>query len=74
MFDLARDYCENGMAAYARLQEAEFSAEADHGYRAVKRQSFVGAGYFDAIAQTIAGGASSTTALIGSTEEAQFSR
>ena len=74
MFDLARDYRENGMAAYARLQEAEFAAESDHGYRAVKHQAFVGAGYFDAIAQTIAGGASSTTALTGSTEEAQFSR
>jgi len=74
MFDLARDYRENGMAAYARLQEAEFAAESEHGYRAVKHQAFVGAGYFDAIAQTIAGGASSTTALTGSTEEAQFSR
>jgi isocitrate lyase len=74
MFDLARDYRENGMAAYARLQEAEFAAEFEHGYRAVKHQTFVGAGYFDAIAQTIAGGASSTTALTGSTEEAQFSR
>jgi isocitrate lyase len=74
IFDLARDYRENGMAAYARLQEAEFAAEAEHGYRAVKHQAFVGAGYFDAIAQTIAGGASSTTALTGSTEEAQFSR
>ena len=74
MFDLARDFRENGMAAYARLQEAEFAAESEHGYRAVKHQAFVGAGYFDAIAQTIAGGASSTTALTGSTEEAQFSR
>jgi isocitrate lyase len=74
IFDLARDYRENGMAAYARLQEAEFAAEAEHGYRAVKHQAFVGAGYFDAIAQTIAGGTSSTTALTGSTEEAQFSR
>ena len=74
MFDLARDFQKNGMAAYARLQEAEFAAESEHGYRAVKHQAFVGAGYFDAIAQTIAGGASSTTALTGSTEEAQFSR
>jgi isocitrate lyase len=72
MFDLARDYSENGMAAYARLQESEFAAEAEHGYRAVKHQAFVGAGYFDAIAQTISGGDSSTTALTGSTEEAQF--
>jgi isocitrate lyase len=74
MFELARDYRENGMAAYARLQEAEFAAEAEHGYRGIKHQAFVGAGYFDAIAQTIAGGASSTTALTGSTEETQFSR
>ena len=47
---------------------------AERGYRAVKHQAFVGAGYFDAVAQTISGGASSTTALTGSTEEAQFSR
>jgi isocitrate lyase len=72
MFDLARDFRKNGMAAYARLQESEFAAEAEHGYRAIKHQAFVGAGYFDAIAQTIAGGDSSTTALTGSTEEAQF--
>jgi isocitrate lyase len=74
MFELARDYRENGMAAYARLQDAEFAAEAERGYRGIKHQAFVGAGYFDAVAQTIAGGASSTTALTGSTEEVQFSR
>lgn len=27
MFDLARNYKENGMAAYSQLQEAEFEAE-----------------------------------------------
>jgi isocitrate lyase len=32
----------------------------------------VGTGYFDAVANAIAGGNSSTTALTGSTEEAQF--
>jgi len=32
----------------------------------------VGTGYFDEVAQTISGGKSSTTALKGSTEEAQF--
>jgi isocitrate lyase len=32
----------------------------------------VGTGYFDEVAQVIAGGMSSTTALKGSTEEAQF--
>ena len=71
MFELARGYHQEDMAAYARLQEREFALE-DAGYRAVKHQSFVGAGYFDEVAQVIAGGAASTTALGGSTEEEQF--
>jgi isocitrate lyase len=71
MFDLARAYKDEGMAAYARLQEREFALEAD-GFRAVKHQSFVGAGYFDEIQMTISGGQSSTTALKDSTEEEQF--
>jgi isocitrate lyase len=74
MFELAQEYRESGMSAYARLQELEFEREADSGYRAVKHQSFVGTGYFDTVAQAIAGGTSSTTALAGSTEEEQFSR
>ncbi len=72
MFELARGYSEAGMTAYAELQEREFALEKTNGYRAVKHQSFVGTGYFDVITQTIAGGKSSTTALKGSTEEAQF--
>ena len=43
-----------------------------HGFRATKHQSFVGAGYFDAVQNTIMAGASSTTAMDGSTEEEQF--
>lgn len=74
MFELAQGYRENGMTAYARLQEIEFEREAESGYRGVKHQAFVGTGYFDAVAQAIAGGTSSTTALAGSTEEAQFDR
>jgi isocitrate lyase len=60
------------MTAYAALQEREFACEADEGYRATKHQAFVGTGYFDQVAQAIAGGNSSTTALSGSTEEEQF--
>jgi len=71
MFELAKGYRKSGMTAYARLQEQEFASEID-GYRATKHQAFVGTGYFDALTQTIAGGASSTTALSGSTEEEQF--
>jgi isocitrate/methylisocitrate lyase len=71
MFQLALDYRERGMAAYADLQSREFAAEHE-GYRAVKHQEFVGVGYFDEVAQTIAGGKSSTTALEGSTEQEQF--
>jgi isocitrate/methylisocitrate lyase len=72
MFELAHDYKTRGMAAYSELQEREFAAERDHGYGAVKHQRFVGTGYFDEVAQVIAGGQSSTTALAGSTETAQF--
>ena len=73
MFELARAYKETGMAAYSELQEREF-ANAEHGFRAVKHQSFVGTGYFDEIQKTITGGELSTTALEGSTEAEQFKR
>ncbi len=72
MFDLARAYKENGMAAYSRLQEKEFGRERDFGYEAVKHQRFAGTGYFDAVQQTISGGLASTLALRGSTESEQF--
>ena len=72
MFELARAYRQNGMTAYVRLQDKEFSREYSHGYAAVKHQRFVGTGYFDLVANTIASGAASTVALRGSTEEAQF--
>jgi isocitrate lyase len=71
MFKLANAYRDRGMAAYSELQEAEFAAEAD-GYSATKHQREVGTGYFDEVAQVIAGGESSTAALRGSTEEEQF--
>ena len=35
------------MLAYSSLQQREFNLEQEHGYRAVKHQAFVGAGYFD---------------------------
>ncbi len=72
MFELARGYKLAGMTAYSRLQEKEFSREFQHGYEAVKHQRFVGTGYFDALAQVISSGASSVTALAGSTEAEQF--
>jgi len=71
MFHLARGYAESGMTAYSKLQQEEFAAQ-ELGYRAVTHQRFVGTGYFDEIAQVISGGRSSTTALGGSTEAAQF--
>ena len=73
MFDLARGYKAQQMTAYVALQEAEFAAE-EKGYTATKHQREVGAGYFDAVTQTVAGGTSSITALAGSTEEQQFER
>jgi len=71
MFELAREYRSEGMAAYSRLQQAEFAAEKD-GYTATRHQREVGTGYFDAVTQVVSGGSSSTTAMAGSTEKAQF--
>jgi isocitrate lyase len=71
MFELARGYAEEGMAAYVRLQEREFELEAE-GYTATRHQREVGAGYFDLVTEAVSGGESSTLALRGSTEEAQF--
>ncbi len=72
MFELARTYRDEGMAAYTRLQEREFAMEKEFGFSAVKHQSFVGVNYFDEVQLTITGGTASTTAMHGSTEEAQF--
>ena len=72
MFELAHAYAREGMAAYARVQENEFRLAEQHGYAGIKHQRFVGTGYFDEVAQVIAGGMSSTTALAGSTEQEQF--
>jgi isocitrate lyase len=71
MFHLAKGYAARGMAAYSELQQAEFAAEGE-GYSATKHQREVGTGYFDEVAQVIAGGEASTLALAGSTEAAQF--
>jgi isocitrate lyase len=71
LFELAHGYAREGMTAYVRLQEREFELE-EHGYTATRHQREVGAGYFDAVAQAVSGGQSSTLALVGSTEEAQF--
>ncbi len=71
MFELAHDYKDRGMAAYSEFQQREFANE-ENGYTATKHQREVGAGYFDEVAQIVAGGMASTTALTGSTEEAQF--
>jgi isocitrate lyase len=71
MFELARGYARDGMSSYVELQEREFALE-EHGYSATRHQREAGAGYFDAVAQALSGGTSSTLALEGSTEEAQF--
>ncbi|WP_404350588.1 isocitrate lyase [Sutcliffiella horikoshii] len=71
MFELARGYRDRGMGAYSELQQAEFESE-QYGYTATRHQREVGTGYFDEVAKLVSGGTSSTTALSGSTEEAQF--
>ncbi|WP_311497747.1 isocitrate lyase [uncultured Mobiluncus sp.] len=70
MFDLAYGYAREGMSAYVKLQQAEFDSES-RGYTATKHQREVGAGYFDLVSTTV-NPESSTLALKGSTEEAQF--
>ena len=71
MFALAEGYAREGMTAYVRMQQHEFQLE-EKGYTATRHQREVGAGYFDLVAQAVSGGESSTLALVGSTEEAQF--
>jgi len=61
-----------GMKHYVDMvQEPEFAAR-DQGYTFVSHQQEVGVGYFDDVTTVIQGGASSVTALHGSTEEEQF--
>ena len=71
MFTLASGYRDRGMAAYSELQQAEFASE-PLGYTATRHQREVGTGYFDLVAEAVAGGQSSTTALGESTEAAQW--
>ena len=73
MFDLAYEYAKGeGMKHYVeKVQEPEFAA-VDKGYTFASHQQEVGAGYFDDVTTVIQGGASSVTALSGSTEEEQF--
>ncbi len=72
MFELAHAYARTGMPAFVRLQEREFQMQREQGFRAVKHQAFVGAGYFDQVQVTVTNGEVSTTSLKGSTEEVQF--
>nr|WP_293845816.1 isocitrate lyase [uncultured Arsenicibacter sp.] len=71
MFELASSYRQFGMAGYSQLQQREFALQAE-GFKAVKHQSFVGTGYFDAVQDVVTSGLASTAALKGSTEEEQF--
>jgi len=71
MFELSLAYRERGMAGFSELQQREFDLQ-QHGFSAVKHQSFVGTGYFDFVQNTVQGGQSSTVAMAGSTETAQF--
>lgn len=74
MYELAHGYAREGMTAFVKLQEHEFELEQTMGFRAVKHQSFVGAGYFDSVQTTVTGGDVSTSAMKGSTEELQFGK
>jgi isocitrate lyase len=72
MFELAYEYNKKGMSAYSDVQQKEFEMESQWGYKAIKHQSFVGAGYYDELLTTITEGRATTHALKGSTEEQQF--
>jgi isocitrate lyase len=69
VFDFALDYAQDGMLAYANLQQKEFTAQIA-GYSSVRHQQEVGVEYFDAISQAV--GATSVGALEDSTEAEQF--
>ncbi len=70
MFDLAKGFADEGMPAYVRLQEREFTAERS-GYTATRHQREAGTGYFDQVTTAISPTAE-TVALKGSTETEQF--
>ena len=71
MFELSKNYVARGMAGFSEMQQREFAMEKE-GFKAIKHQSFVGTGYFDAVQNVVQQGQSSTTALAGSTEAEQF--
>ncbi len=71
MYELSRQYRDQGMAAYSRMQQEEMEAEAQ-GYTATKHQREVGTGYFDQVNEILSAGTSSTLALAESTEAQQF--
>jgi isocitrate lyase len=68
-FEMAESYKARGMAAYAEMQQREFSA-GDRGFTTVKHQREVGVSYFDLISEAV--GATSTAAMSHSTEKDQF--
>ena len=70
-FELASAYRDEGMSAYAALQQREFERQAA-GYTAVRHQQEVGAGVFDRVLDAVSGGTARTGAMDGSTEAAQF--
>ncbi|MBL7739260.1 MAG: isocitrate lyase [Chitinophagaceae bacterium] len=71
MFELSKAYKEKGMAGFSELQQREFALQ-EHGFKAVKHQSFVGTGYFDYVQNAVQQGVASTVAMKDSTEVAQF--
>ncbi len=72
MFELARNYKDQGMLAYSEFQQTEFAHGKDDGYMAITHQKFVGTGYFDRVMNCISGGESSVEAMKDSTENGQF--
>ena len=71
MYKTIRNYREAGMVALQSVQQEQLAAT-PQGYGGWKHHEFAGAGYYDDVAETIAGAAFTTGALSGSTEESQF--
>ena len=72
MFELAQRLCASAAWPPMPRCRSASSPPKPRAIRAIRHQREVGTGYFDAVAMAVSGGTSSTTAMSGSTEAAQF--
>jgi isocitrate lyase len=72
MFELARAYAKEGMAAYTRLEAHESGEEPSQSISPVRVQEHAGISYFDEVQHTISGNHSSLAGSRDSKESPQF--